>query len=1322
MTHLDVERAEVGYNYLQSRESNRSGLTGLSEGSSFISPDEEALYLKVAMPPGERPSSSERLDTAESDPQLHDLGATDREGRYLDGRRRYVVNDDADLDSDLSAEQLRRVVLRLQAKVETLQEDKREAANMIASLERQAKEGGACGHEEELKRLRARVAELEKAVDEEKRRNLMLLQQETDPEGVASMAAELRHVHPSVSKGQELNKQLRNQLIDLQKSLQEREFELAETRDQYETQTRVTKVQLERLKEQVESLTQAKDVVTRERDSLAAEAAGLRQKVSAAEASKVEWSRRQTELQDAMHSLESQRDEYKASVSQLRSDLDSRPSTAETRMVYQPQVVRQVEYVIPEETQTELDGLRKIAVQLKTSGFNSVKEILTALEQLRADSRSLQAWVTDVQEDSRKAALELTTARAEHAFMARQVVTMREELETSSDLIAELQGELTQSSSSSRNAMLKDQIKGLKDALKRTYDHLSEARDKEAQLEAQVSALASSLAESQKMLEDAKASHEEAVRGVAPRKDAVGVLQDDLERERKLRRDAVDRANRLQAQIATILDHRGVGRSKGAMAVASSEPEVNVEAESLQKMLNSANEAVEQLREKYTLSEKTLAEIAGQLEAALVDARYARASEVKIRARLNELIPEIEKKTHQVRSLEAQLASVTSDLELFRGAVISGAALSEVDPVQTESGDFRDAEANRYTPKELSSLMAELKALRQTVFTMKDKPDVWEEMGNLRRVMRENKTSSAQLRGGDAAAAISTLTQNNTHSPAPAHATTATTATTPPAPRGAATTSFSHAEVQTDIPMDALAFAQHGKLSEELVVATRQKVELQVKLNETEDQLKTVRMKLASLQKERTEILSRMATGSTEVENKLTESRIRIRELEESLKRASSDYSTKREEILSQLERAHVERNRLQDRLDTKREELEKVENTLRRTQVDLEKTRQSLVQVEDMYSTSRREISERERVTSKMHEHNRVLSMTLGKLQSRSDNTVRDLQNEVEFLRGQLRKNVHQTSKPSEVDILNKLAEEKARRPPSPSSPGPQSTSARDNGRASAMEAAVARADAAEWVLKTVWQGCVEAQDVIGYALNVNLYARPSSRTGRPGEADSQREGTASPVASAPAWRLWHGVVPAVPAADAPVPPGGKQMAEFVKSMANALEQAARSIYSMTDLLMMHRQARRHMFLKVERLRDIIEEADSHGETLTAEQTHRIRSGLRVVLSSMLRAGGIEQAKSYALGLGLDPEEHRDLLWIADDAIDAPLPDGWVIDFTSSGAPAFVFTSTGKRMQRHPLDPLYRNLASALVPVRKMVDTVRSMYPSPLLNLPQPL
>ena len=84
----------------------------------------------------------------------------------------------------------------------------------------------------------------------------------------------------------------------------------------------------------------------------------------------------------------------------------------------------------------------------------------------------------------------------------------------------------------------------------------------------------------------------------------------------------------------------------------------------------------------------------------------------------------------------------------------------------------------------------------------------------------------------------------------------------------------------------------------------------------------------------------------------------------------------------------------------------------------------------------------------------------------------------------------------------------------------------------------------------------------------------------------------------------------------------------------------------------------------------------------------------------SLTTSGGLGDAAvgatdviKFALYLGMDLREDAHLLWIAEEAIRAPLPEHWEYQVDVSGRPVYLNTVSGIQCFEHPMDEYYRYL-----------------------------
>ena len=67
------------------------------------------------------------------------------------------------------------------------------------------------------------------------------------------------------------------------------------------------------------------------------------------------------------------------------------------------------------------------------------------------------------------------------------------------------------------------------------------------------------------------------------------------------------------------------------------------------------------------------------------------------------------------------------------------------------------------------------------------------------------------------------------------------------------------------------------------------------------------------------------------------------------------------------------------------------------------------------------------------------------------------------------------------------------------------------------------------------------------------------------------------------------------------------------------------------------------------------------------------------------------EEINEYAVYLGMDPVSDKELLYIAEWALSAPLPEGWTEHVDTSGNEFYFNSMTGVSTYEHPLDGQFR-------------------------------
>lgn len=83
--------------------------------------------------------------------------------------------------------------------------------------------------------------------------------------------------------------------------------------------------------------------------------------------------------------------------------------------------------------------------------------------------------------------------------------------------------------------------------------------------------------------------------------------------------------------------------------------------------------------------------------------------------------------------------------------------------------------------------------------------------------------------------------------------------------------------------------------------------------------------------------------------------------------------------------------------------------------------------------------------------------------------------------------------------------------------------------------------------------------------------------------------------------------------------------------------------------------------------------------------------------LSSADKAKAIKEVEEFAVYLGMDLAEDRDLLWVAVEAMTAPLPENWSEHNTRNGQPYYYNKRTDHTQWEHPMDEYHRGLYKKL-------------------------
>mmetsp|Transcript_23391 Transcript_23391/g.53982 ORF Transcript_23391/g.53982 Transcript_23391/m.53982 type:complete len:275 (-) Transcript_23391:33-857(-) len=74
----------------------------------------------------------------------------------------------------------------------------------------------------------------------------------------------------------------------------------------------------------------------------------------------------------------------------------------------------------------------------------------------------------------------------------------------------------------------------------------------------------------------------------------------------------------------------------------------------------------------------------------------------------------------------------------------------------------------------------------------------------------------------------------------------------------------------------------------------------------------------------------------------------------------------------------------------------------------------------------------------------------------------------------------------------------------------------------------------------------------------------------------------------------------------------------------------------------------------------------------------------------------------SYALSLGIDVALDQDLLWLAQEAYNAPLPAGWIEYTSEQGQLYYCRQEFGETTWEHPMDQVYREAVSLVLKARE--------------------
>jgi hypothetical protein len=98
-------------------------------------------------------------------------------------------------------------------------------------------------------------------------------------------------------------------------------------------------------------------------------------------------------------------------------------------------------------------------------------------------------------------------------------------------------------------------------------------------------------------------------------------------------------------------------------------------------------------------------------------------------------------------------------------------------------------------------------------------------------------------------------------------------------------------------------------------------------------------------------------------------------------------------------------------------------------------------------------------------------------------------------------------------------------------------------------------------------------------------------------------------------------------------------------------------------------------------------EDGDLETETLDNDNNNMSTADESMMNDEFLQ----EAIREHAKFLGMDPDLDKEYLYIAEEALTAPLPDGWQQAEAEDGTPYHFNADTGESLWEHPLDEVYR-------------------------------
>jgi surface protein len=106
-----------------------------------------------------------------------------------------------------------------------------------------------------------------------------------------------------------------------------------------------------------------------------------------------------------------------------------------------------------------------------------------------------------------------------------------------------------------------------------------------------------------------------------------------------------------------------------------------------------------------------------------------------------------------------------------------------------------------------------------------------------------------------------------------------------------------------------------------------------------------------------------------------------------------------------------------------------------------------------------------------------------------------------------------------------------------------------------------------------------------------------------------------------------------------------------------------------------------------VSTMQRMFKEARSFKQTLPDEWAKKAEYKKSVLNDEFLQ----EAIREHAVFLGMDPNVDQDYMWIAEEALKAPLPEGWQQGQAEDGTPYHFNPDTKESLWEHPLDEKYR-------------------------------